>query len=84
MHVPSYGHMDCDRDFDQDLTEKDNEGAYWQTKLKDKIGWRDKFFSQFRELLPPTKIFFWKDLEKQEQQKSNCQGATDRVRYGCS
>ena len=47
-----------------DLTEKDNEGAYWQTKLKDKIEWRDNFFSQFRELLPPTKL---KELEKQEQ-----------------
>ena len=48
-----------------DLTEKDNEGAYWQTKLKEKIEWRDNFFSQFRELLPPTKL---KELEKQEQQ----------------
>lgn len=39
-----------------DLSESSVEADYWKEKLKEKSEWRDEFFEQFKELLPPSKI----------------------------
>ena len=46
-----------------DLSEENVDAEYWKEQLKLKSEWRDEFFKQFRELLPPNRL---KALEKTE------------------
>jgi len=39
-----------------DLSTDTTDSEYWQQKLREKTEWRDEFFKQFRELLPPSKL----------------------------
>ena len=38
-----------------DLSEENSDADYWKTQLKEKSDWRDEFFNQFKELLPPKR-----------------------------
>ena len=39
-----------------DISEQNVDADYWKEKIKEKEKWRQEFFEQFQELLPPSKI----------------------------